>query len=275
MIRGKEFAPFAKYAPMCSSDIAYYGVVRYDAFLEKFKKFSPDGEHWIKNIMQDSELADFDKDPWTYYFNKYNFRDEFNINSKKQKVGFFGCSFTFGEGIKSEDTFVHKAAKNLDLEYFNFGAPGSSVERVARTFSMATKLVDLDYAIITFPSHYRQFYQAADASIINIIPGWPHAGYKKTVDTIYSLEDEFFIVKTISYINWIHDVAKFNGIKILYSSWDHPLNELCQTIAPSDTINAFPNIDDKCARDKMHPGTKSQAAHAEQIIKAFNDRAWV
>ena len=60
-----------------------------------------------------------------------------------------------------------------------------------------------------------------------------------------------------------------------YCFMDHPLNELCQLIYPDSTIDPFPNIDDKCARDKMHPGPKSQAAHAEQIIKAFHDRAWV
>ena len=274
-VRGNDFTPFAKHAPMTSKDIAYYGVIKYEAFLQKFEKFSADGEHFIKETMQDSEKLNFVKHPWTYYFNKYNFRDSFNINSTKKKIGFFGCSFTFGEGIKQDETFVYQVANEFNLEYFNFGAPGSSVERVARTFSMATDLVNLDYAVITFPSHFRQFYQNNNSEIINLIPGWPHSGYKDLVETLYTLDEEFFAIKAISHINWIHDIAKLNNIKILYSSWDHPLNELCKFLSPDNTIDPFPNIDDKCARDNMHPGPKSQAAHAEQIIKAFHDRAWV
>jgi len=274
-IRGEKFKPFAQNAPMNSDNIAYYGVLKYEAFLTRLEKFSPDGNYFIKETMQDAEKENFDKDPWTYYFNKFNFRDEFNADSPKKKIGFFGCSFTMGEGIKREKTFAYQVASEFDLEYFNFGAPGSSVERVARTFSMSTKLVNLDYAVITFPSHFRQFYQNSNSEIINIIPGWPHSGYKKMVETLYTLDDEFFAVKAVSHINWVHDVAEANNIKIIYSSWDHPLNELCSFLAPKQTIDPFPNIDDKCARDNMHPGIKSQTAHAEQIIKAINDRAWV
>jgi phospholipase/lecithinase/hemolysin len=62
---------------------------------------------------------------------------------------------------------------------------------------------------------------------------------------------------------------------VLFSSWDHTTNATCKILLPDNTLNPFPNIDDKCARDKMHPGPKSQQAHAEQIIKAINDRAWI
>jgi hypothetical protein len=43
---------------------------------------------------------------------------------------------------------------------------------------------------------------------------------------------------------------------------------------PDITINPFPNIDDKQARDKLHPGPLSHKAHAEQIIKKINDKTW-
>ena len=90
-----------------------------------------------------------------------------------------------------------------------------------------------------------------------------------------SLDEDYYIVRAATSINWIYDIAKYKGIKLILSSWDQPQNEFCQEAFPNNTIDPFPNIDDKCARDKMHPGPKSQAAHAEQIIKAFHDRAWV
>jgi hypothetical protein len=111
--------------------------------------------------------------------------------------------------------------------------------------------------------------------MINIIPGYPHSGYEKICKMLTDIEEEFYVVRATSSINWIHDVAINKGIKILFSSWDHPLNYFCKRILPENTLEPFPNIDDKKARDNMHPGVKSQRAHADQIIKAINDRAWI
>lgn len=212
---------------------------------------------------------------WQYRINKYNFREPWNLNSKKPKVGFFGCSFTFGEGIEYKDTFVNKVSKHFDIEPFNFGVGGSSVQRVARTFSAVTNVIDLDYAIFTLPHWHRQLYLDDNGKLINLIPGWPHSRFLEISNQLTGLEEEYYIVQAVSFVTWICDLAQAKGIKIILSSWDYPLSDLCKVMYPNLVIDVFPNIDDKCARDKMHPGIKSQHAHAEQLIKAINDRAWV
>ena len=212
---------------------------------------------------------------WTFFLNNYNFRGEWNFVDKRKRIGFFGCSFTFGEGIHSRYTFVNQVSTHFDLNPFNFGVGGSSIERVVRTFSSATNAINLDYAVITLPSWYRCLYLDPHGKLINLIPNITQSRYEAITELLMKLDDDYYINHTISYVNWMVDVAKLKNIKILLSSWDHSVNALCKELFPSITLDPFPNIDDKCARDKLHPGTKSQTAHAKQIIEAINDQTWI
>lgn len=212
---------------------------------------------------------------WQYKINKYNFREPWDFLSTKSKIGFFGCSFTFGEGVEYKDTFANIVSKHFNFNSFNLGIGGSSLQRVARTFSAASKVIDFDYAVFTLPHWHRQMYIDDQGKLINLIPHWPHDQFEDISKQLTDLEEEYYVIQAVSYVSWICDLAEAKGIKIILSSWDYPLNDLCKVMHPNLTIDPFPNIDDKCARDEMHPGIKSQRAHADQIIKAINDRAWV
>jgi len=242
---------------------------------ERWNAHKVDSDHAIFPWVGKNEDKIIKSGDWTYHVNKYNFRDPWNLASTKPKVGFFGCSFTFGEGIKSEETFVQLAAKECNLEPFNFGVGGSSVHRIARTFSAVTNLIDLEYAVFTLPHWHRQLYIDKDGKAINLIPGWPHEDYEKLNEKLTDLDEEYYIVQAASFVTWIYDVAKLRNIKLILSAWDHPLNNLCRAMYPSNSILPFPNIDDKKARDKLHPGPLSHKSHAQQIIRKINDNTWV
>lgn len=243
--------------------------------LERWQRYQVDDDHAIFTWVGKNEDKIVKPGDWTYYINKYLFRDQWNLESTKPKIGFFGCSFTFGEGVKSEDTFVQKVAKETNLEPFNFGAGGASIQRIARTFSAATNLIDLEYAVITFPAWHRQLFTNAEGHSINLIPGWPHDGFEDILDKLADLPEDYYVVQAVSFVNWIYDVAKSKNIKLILSSWDHPMNDICRVMYPENTIMPFPNIDDKKARDKMHPGPLSHNSHALQIINKINDRTWI
>lgn len=211
---------------------------------------------------------------WQYKINRYNFREPWNFKVETPKIGFFGCSFTFGEGIEYSDTFVNIVSKKFSLNPFNFAVGGSSLHRVARTFTAVSKVINLDYAVFTLPHWHRQMHIDASGKIINLIPHWPHEQFEEISNQLTDLEEEYYVIQAVSLVSWIADIAEACGTKIILSSWDYPLNDLCKVTYPNLTINPFPNIDDKCARDNMHPGTKSQNAHAEQIIRAIHDRTW-
>lgn len=275
MARGTDFVPYLRTSPSnikSVSDLRVFGKT-HQVFKQKLS-FVKQGFELLACNQAEEELLDPKKD-WKYYINEYNFRNEWDLNSKKETIGFFGCSFTFGEGIHNDDMFVNIISKALDMNPINVGMGGAGLERTVRTFAAAAQVIDFDYAVFTLPAWSRQMHLTPQGEIINIIPYWPHNDYEKLNQLFTSVDEDFFINQAITYVNWISDIAKANNIKIVLSSWDHPLNELCKLMFPEYTVNPFPNIDDKCARDKMHPGPKSQAAHAAQIIEAFNDRAWV
>lgn len=275
MARGADLIPYLKSSPEninSVNDLRVFGKT-HQVFKQRVP-FVKQGFELLACNQAEEKLLDPNKD-WKYYINEYNFRNRWNLKSKKQNIGFFGCSFTFGEGIHNDDMFVNIVSEALDMNPINVGMGGAGLERTARTFASAAKVINFDYAVLTLPAWSRQMHLTKQGEIINIIPYWPHSEYEKLNELFSTVDEDFFINQAITYVNWIGDIAKANNIKILLSSWDHPLNEMCKLIFPDNTINPFPNIDDKCARDKMHPGPKSQAAHAEQIIKAFNDRAWI
>jgi len=231
------------------------------------------------SYIQEDEKEYIDENSWKYVLNPWNFRNHWNFDPSRAKIGFFGCSFTFGEGIDTPNTFVDIVSKKFNLNPFNFGTGGSGVERVARTVSAAINLIDLEYVIITLPTWYRVLHIDDEGSMINLVPGYHHQRFKELSKQLTSLDEEFYATRALSLINWIYDVLNQKNIaqkniKFLISSWDHPLNYLCKKVFPLHTIDPFPNIDDKQARDGRHPGVKSQKAHAEQIIKAFYDKNW-
>ena len=226
-------------------------------------------------ILQVKEKKWWKKDPWYYTINEYNFRDTWNFKDTRKRIGFFGCSFTAGEGIESSKLHVNIVAQHHNLNAFNFGSGGTGIDRIARSFSAVNGLINLDYAVITLPAMYRQMHIDKHGNMINLLPNNTHIGYERLSKIMSTLHDEYYITRAASNINWIYDIARYKGIKILFSSWDPSTNQLCKILLPDNTIELFPNIDDKCARDRLHPGPKSQAAHAEQIIKALDGRAWI
>lgn len=268
----KSYSRFMPSLVKTVEDLRPFGFLNQDSYTKRFNNNQKFVE--IKTV-QESELETFKQNPWVYTIGKNNFRGVWDFDDSRSKIGFFGCSFTFGEGIKAEDTFVDIVSKNFNLNAFNFGVAGSGVERVARLFSAATSVIDFEYAVVTLPGWHRQLHIETDGSMINLIPHWAPKGYEKLTDLLTQVDEEYYVVRAATSINWIYDIAKYKGIKLIFSSWDHPQNEFCKLAFPENTINPFPNLDDKCARDKMHPGPKSQAAHAAQIIEAFNDRAWI
>jgi hypothetical protein len=256
-------------------DLRPYGYLKSDFF--KQSSLEQESDFIELKYVQDRERLKYKEDPWKYYINFYNFRDEWDFTSTKKRIGFFGCSFTFGEGIKSEDTFAKIVGRETDLNCFNFGVGGSSIERIARTFSAVTRVINLDIAVITLPAWHRQMHVGKSGDIINLMPGYSHlnVGYEKLSEALTTLDENFYLVRATTSINWIYDISCYKNIKVLFTSWDHPLNNFCKLLLPDNTLKPFPNIDDKCARDNLHPGVKSQRAHASQIIEAIHDRTWI
>ena len=232
----------------------------------------------IVPYFNDTERDAISKDNnWTYFINSSGFRGKWDLESKKEKIGFFGCSFTSGEGNHNNDLFVNKVAQHFDLEPFNLGVGGSSIERVAKIFSAANKVINLDYAIVTLPTWTRQTLLESDGKYRSIIPGWTSRKEDKIFEKfLLSATDEYFINYSMNMVNWIVEVSHLYNIKILLNSWDSQVFELLKVLTPNlCAANMFPNIDNGAARDTMHPGPLSQDKYAQQLINEIQIRKWI
>ena len=262
------FSKYEKYALtspnriVSLNDLKIYGL--HNLYID------PKNEYIFLPYINNMEKKTINSNDWKYKINKYNFRESWDFETEKKKIGFFGCSFTFGEGVEYENTFAYLVANQNNLNPFNFGIGGSSIHRITRIFSIVTKLIKLDYAVFTLPHWQRQMYLKPNGEIINLIPHWPHFDFSKISQKLTELDEDYYIIQTVSFLAWIYDLAIANKIKIILSSWDNELHKLCETIYPDLTIDTFQNIENDKARDNSHPGIKSHKNYADKINKKLD-----
>lgn len=217
-------------------------------------------------------------DMWKYHLNPYTFRDKWDLTvTDKKKIGCFGDSFTFGDGLPTHEIHPYYLGELTGARMFNVGKGGSSFERIARTFSVFTKFVKLDIAIFTLPHIYREFFIDPRGIATDLIPGSRKSAHEKYIEPFYAIHENYQMVKLSLNVNYILDIAAERNVNVLFTTWDIPTYELLQTAAPHNTAeNIFPNnIDPKQARDLMHPGKLSQEKHAQNIAKELYDRTWI
>lgn len=217
------------------------------------------------------------EDMWKYQINEYGFRGDWNLNpTKKKRIAFFGDSFTFGDGLPEEEIFP-TAMKTLSGEQiFNVGLGGSCVERITRTFSIFTKYVKTDIAIVTIPNIYREFF-VYDGKAVDLNPQHRNATKqeKSILKTFLQLDDSYQLRKLSLNINYILDLAEARNIRILFSSWEIHTYNLLHSICEPDTTDIFPILDHRCARDLSHPGKESHYQYAKNLFTEIKTRNWI
>lgn len=260
-------------------DIRIHGRFEYVTFLKRLED-SPEGfEIPFSNNMEEV-LAEKGEifEHWQYFINPYNFRGKWNLDTnKKIKIACFGDSFTFGDGLREEETHVqHLATFFPEAELYNVGKGGASLERITRTFAAFTKFVDVDIAVFTLPHIQREFFIDDRGITIDLIPNEIHNHFKY-LEPFLELPETYQKIKLSLNVNYILDVANILGIKVLFTSWDIATHNLLKICAPENTADKFfpNNLDNYMARDKQHPGKHSQLRHAKNIRKELYDRAWI
>ena len=263
-------------------DIRILGHVMYPEYIKTFER-SPTGfeisftNHHEIQLYEHGKIAK--EDLWKYYINEYNFRDTWDFSeTDSKKIGCFGDSFTFGDGLRSEETHVNYLRELTNARVYNVGRGGASVERVVRIFAAFTKFVNIDVAVFTFPHVHREFFVDPRGAITDLIPNAPSSNYHyKYMQPFFNLHDNYQMVKMSRNINHIMDIADARNIKVLFTTWDYPTQDMLKIISPENTAKEiFPNnLDVNCARDLKHPGKRSQEKHAQNILRELNDRTWI
>jgi len=102
-----------------------------------------------------------------YHFDCNGFRKSHTLDDSK--LWFFGCSHTFGQSVEYDNCFPKIAAEQLDIPFYNFGTPGSSIDLVARLlFKLKTKLKDKK--IVIFLPYFARFETILDNKFLNMHP---------------------------------------------------------------------------------------------------------
>ena len=198
--------------------------------------------------------------PIEYKFNSHGFRTaEFDRNFD---LVCFGCSFTMGTGIYSQDTWPSQLADITGLQVANLGHAGSSNDTVFRFANHYLKFLKPKYAVWLQTDRHR--IELLDESVpmsLNILAG----------DTKNPCAGDFFVKTWFS-----NDVNQRLNLEKNTLAFQY----LCQSlditpiILPRETIvtKPFPQGD---ARDLIHPGPEEYKKLAHHVKDLLNKPATI
>jgi hypothetical protein len=226
------------------------------------------------------------KNPITYKFNRLGYRmKQLEDVDYDNYYAFFGCSFTAGFGLRLEDTYVYKIAKQAGVDYVNASMGGSSVDFVYYNFiNLMNKAPNKPKAvIINWPSVYRMFYWTDEIHTQFMLPNLIDDGHwKRSYQDFIVMDHQVFnrfdiIRTTIQVICKLANVPLFEmstyqdvvndtfGEKYPDIISDLPMsqgifeNSLCLHFNRARDISSIKNV------DTSHPGF----LHQESIVTKF------
>jgi hypothetical protein len=247
------------------ADMLKFGCLQYAINNEYFDDYSKFG--WVRYISEEEKNNSLpNQEDFSYYINDIGFRGQYPSTDDKRLLAVFGCSIAFGQGVAEDKTYADVIAQHYSKKYLNLGIPGAGCHRTALTFSAATKIWDIETAVINLPPFTRFHYSDKTNHFQSILLSYEECqdeleNIRK--DVIQHFSDQFLLSQTIDAIQWIMDISKSKNINLVLASWDLDTIELVKTAFDSDILKF--NVIDK-ARDG-HPGVKSHKAFADDVIK--------
>lgn len=222
---------------------------------------------WVKYLAE--EEANNSNQAWpdfSYYINDLGFRGNYPSVDTKGIIGVFGCSVAFGQGLPEEETFPKLITDQMDKQHINLGITGAGCHRIALTFSSATKIWDIDTAVVVLPRYTRMHYVDKENHLHSILLSYK-MGLEELesvrLDVLKHFSEQYLLAQAIDSIQWILDIAKLKNIKLLLATWDLEMIQIAKEAFGLDII-LFDTIDK--ARDGQHPGRESHKAFAGKII---------
>ena len=204
-----------------------------------------------------------------YYINEYAFRDQIKNLEYTKKIGFFGCSTTFGLGLDSNNIFPTLVEQHLgkNFESINLGVNGASVVRIARLLSISLKLFNFSTVIILLPSHERFSVTIPDGYVVDL---HPLANPYTTMHTAFyqGFNNNTRYSLFCDYISWMIAEIENAGVTALWSSWDDDTYDiLTKNIDKDNLLPMFNRHTKVMARDGLHSGPEAHLKFSDVIVK--------
>lgn len=199
-------------------------------------------------------------------------------------VGFFGCSFTFGQALPLHRLYHKILSKKLNISSYNFGQPAASVRTLLSIFTIVSQYVKMKYAIFLLPPYTRQTITTTpkdninNINNLNIMPG-----YYGLLQSLYDVDSENFYKYTpdthlqndfITNLYHIEQQCKLKNIKTIFASWDSKTYNILKSmyfkyavLGPEWSSNYVENYQTDLARDNRHPGIRHHENYVERLIE--------
>jgi hypothetical protein len=233
-------------------------------------------KHMIgKNLMYHNpheQLVSNKKEKWVYGVNDYGYRGEWDLNSDKKRIGYFGCSNTFGIGVSDNQTFASLlASKYTQFSHYNLGQPGGSINRILKTFIFSAQTLNLNYAFFNFPSSSRQLIVDEREHYIDLNVRFKPAEISKKAFRGF-LEIRNKNTATNEMVTLIDNMilwAKYFNITVFFNNWQSEDNDfLLNTYNREYFFSPIKIVD--FGRDKGHPGPATHQNTASEISTKIN-----
>lgn len=132
-------------------------------------------------------------------YRKYLHREPIIKNNKKRPIILFGCSFTYGNFLKDNETFGYLLSEYYDRTVYNFGVPSASPREMLYMLSNSEKYlpkIDAEYVFFVYIlDHVKRL----------LFDTWPlenysRPGYKvRDKNIIFYTQPKFSIKRLIAY----------------------------------------------------------------------------
>jgi hypothetical protein len=255
-------------------DMLQYGCLQYAINNEYFDEYSNFGQiKYFSKEERDNSKKDWPID-FSYFINDIGFRGKYPNTNDKRVFAFFGCSVTFGQGLPEHKIYADLISRYYDKKYLNLGIPGASIHRTALTFSAASRIWDIETAVINLPTFTRLHYVDTANRLQSIL--LTHNTEQKDIESVRlavlkDFSDQFLVADAIDAIQWIIDIAKSKNINLVLTSWNADTIQLVKTGFNLDILK-FNMID--TARDE-HPGIQSHKEFSENVISILTGGTYI
>lgn len=220
----------------------------------KKQKVGPRG----KGIFYSPVLLDVEH---KYEFNSHGYRSpEFT----KSEIVAGGCSQTFGVGVAQEMIWPYQLSRSTGMECANIAQPGASVQWIVqKMFAYFKEFGNPKAVVCVFPDFYRMVFPVnqnlitfakkpvnSEAKVPNIhlegrfdLSNRPkYSRVPHHIDDVVPVELPFYI--SCQYIHMLEQYCRSNGIKLAWTTWKFPLNELIKELSSKfDIFNNYLEVD--------------------------------
>ena len=211
-----------------------------------------------------------------YYWSNMPFHDHYNnkdLRNDENAIGCFGCSFTYGFGLRSHDTWPFLLQQKTNTNCLNFGTVGAGIDSIYLNLKASVLDYKFKKVIILLPEFDRRLARIKHQEqwlkwpvLVNkpitfeLLPSPVHKSLNLNIEKLQS-HGENVIHKIVKDEHNKYDkrilkklikFCKNNYEKFSISSWSPQVYDLLLTHCKENTIN-FYDIEGPKAVDNLHP----------------------